>query len=270
MTGREMRLSRLFNRGENAVIVAVDHGEFDGPLPGMTDLPEVVKSITPEVDGVLLSPGMSAHCGHVFDYKGAPMPIVRLNWGTVYCFQWGYHEGATVAAMRPADAVAAGAEIVLVSLTLQTGSEERDARNVEVFCSLTNEAHRLGLPVIGEVFPVSGETLTKEELHNQVIAGCRIVSELGADLIKTFFTYRFSQVVESCPVPILGLGAKKTPLEIQALRLAESEIRAGARGVVFGRNAIQAKDPSAFISALCDVVKRGVDPSEAAEKAGLR
>lgn len=269
MTGKEMRLNRLFSRGENAVIIAVDHGEFDGPLPGMTDLPEAVKAITPEVDGVLLSPGMLGHCGHVFDYKGAPIPIVRLNWGTVYCFQWGYHEGATVTAMRPADAVAAGAEMVLVSLTLQTGSEDRDARNVEVFCSLTNEAHRLGLPVIGEVFPVSGETLARDELHRQVIAGCRIVSELGADLIKTFFTYRFSQVVESCTVPVLGLGAKKTPREIQALRLAKSEIEAGAKGVVFGRNAIQAKDPSAFISALCDVVKQGADPTEAAEKSGL-
>ena len=61
MTGKEIRFSRLFSRG-NAVIVAADHGEFDGPIPGLIDLPRVLsEAINPEVDGVLLSPGMLAH-----------------------------------------------------------------------------------------------------------------------------------------------------------------------------------------------------------------
>jgi len=33
MSGKATRLSRLFNRGENVVIIAADHGEFDGPIP---------------------------------------------------------------------------------------------------------------------------------------------------------------------------------------------------------------------------------------------
>jgi DhnA family fructose-bisphosphate aldolase class Ia len=44
------------------------------------------------------------------------------------------------------------------------------------------------------------------------------------------------------------------------LQLAADEIRDGARGVVFGRNAIQVKNPFAFQFALCDVVKNGLDP----------
>jgi DhnA family fructose-bisphosphate aldolase class Ia len=43
----------------------------------------------------------------------------------------------------------------------------------------------------------------------------------------------------------------------------------GAGGVVFGRNAIQVPDPSAFQRALCDVVKRGVTPAEAVKKYNL-
>ena len=99
--------------------------------------------------------------------------------------------------------------------------------------------------------------------------GARIIAELGADLIKTFYTCNFRAVVESCPVPVLGLGAAKLPTQLMALQLAAAEVAAGAGGVVFGRNAIQVPDPIAFQQALCDVVKRGLAPEEAARKHGL-
>ncbi|NMB65460.1 MAG: hypothetical protein GYA16_11405 [Spirochaetes bacterium] len=89
------------------------------------------------------------------------------------------------------------------------------------------------------------------------------MSEIGCDLIKTFYTKEFRNVTESCPVPILGLGAEKKPTQIEALQLAYDEIKDGARGVVFGRNAIQVKNPFAFQSALCEVVKKNLDPTEA-------
>jgi len=270
LTGKDIRLNRLFNKGENAVVVAIDHGEFDGPLPGMIDLPEVVKKVDPAVDAVLLSPGMVPHCGHAFDYKGAPMSIVRLNWSSHFCFHWDYKEGIGVPAMSAADAAAMGADVVLICLTLKTGSEARDAANVEVFCKLVNEAKKLGLPVIGEYFPAITNGLSKEELHDQIFKGCRIVAELGADLVKTFYTYKFSEVTESCPIPILGLGAEKTPKQIQALELAEKIVRDGGRGVVFGRNAIQVDDPVAFQRALYDVVKRGAATADAVSKHGLK
>jgi len=263
---KNVRLSRLFNGDENCVIIAADHGEFDGPLPGMEDLPVTLRKVNPEVDGILLSPGMLKQCGEIFGRKGAPLAVVRLNWGTVFCSGWGYSEAHTAYAFSAKDAVREGADVVLVSLTLNTGSEERDARNVELFCRLKAEAEDLGIPVIGEVFPVDAESLKPEELHDNVLRSCRIISELGADLIKTFYTYKFGEVTASCPIPVLGLGASKLPTQLQALQLARNEIRDGARGVVFGRNALQVKDPFAFQSALLDVVKRGVEPEEAAAK----
>lgn len=263
MNGKDLRLDKLFSRGENAVIVAIDHGMFDGPIPGMIDLKETAAKINPVVDGVLLSPGMLKSCRQVFAYKGAPMPIVRINWSTVYCFQWNYQEAVTVAVRTVREAVALGAEIVLISLTLQTGSESRDAANIEIYARLAAEAEHLGIPVIGEFFPTRSDELTPEELHHQVYASCRILSELGADLIKTFYTHDFKAVTGSTPVPILGLGAERKKTQLEALQLASDEIRDGARGVVFGRNAIQVPNPGAFQAALCEVVKRGLDPAEA-------
>lgn len=264
MTGNQIRLDKLFSNGGKAVVIAVDHGEFDGPLPGMVDLPEVVSRIYPGVSSILLSPGMLPHCGHAFNYKGAPMAMVRLNWSSHFCFHLGYNEAIGVQAISAADAQAAGAEIALVCLTLQTGSEARDAANVETFCRLVNEAKRLGMPVVGEYFPANSDKLTKQQMQDQVLRGCRIAAELGVDLIKTFYTQDFKAVTAACPVPILGLGAEKLPTQLQALELAENIVRDGGKGVVFGRNAIQVPDPTAFQAALCDVVQQGVSAAEAA------
>lgn len=270
MTGRDIRLGRLFSGGKNAVVVAVDHGEFDGPIPGMIDLPEVVKKIDAGVSAVLMSPGMLAHCGHAVNYKGAPLTMARINWSTVYAFHWNYNDADTVQATSVADAVAAGADLALISLTLKTGSEARDAANVELFCRLAAQARELGIPVVGEFFPARSNKISKEEMHDQVCRSCRILAELGADLIKTFHTHKFKEVTQGCPVPILGLGAEKTPKQIQALELAERIIQDGGRGVVFGRNAIQVIDPAAFQRALCEVVQDGVSAAGAAKKHGLK
>lgn len=269
MTGKDIRLQRLFSKGENAVIVAVDHGYMDGPIPAMEDLPLTVSKIDSCVDAVLLSPGMLKVVGGAFAYKGAPIPVVRLNWSTVFCFEWGYSQSQTVQAFSVKDAVALGAEIVLVSLTLKTGSEVNDARNVELFGRLCNEAREYGLPVIGECFPNDSDNISAEEMHDQVLRGTRILAELGADAIKTFFTHRFSEVATGCPLPILGLGGHTTPDPIDSLKLAQREIREGCKGVVFGRNAIQRPDPVAYQRALCDVVKHDADPMEAARKYNL-
>jgi DhnA family fructose-bisphosphate aldolase class Ia len=88
-------------------------------------------------------------------------------------------------------------------------------------------------------------------------------------LIKTFYTHDFAAVVDSCPVPIFGLGADKKPTQKDALQLAADEIRDGARGVVFGRNAIQVPEPAKFQKALCDVVKNRMSPEDAIHKHNL-
>ncbi|MCC6681356.1 MAG: hypothetical protein IT445_10695 [Phycisphaeraceae bacterium] len=252
-----------------AVVVAIDHGMFDGPIPGMEDLPATASKINPQVDAVLLAPGMIRHCSEVFSDGRGPLAMVRLNFNTVYCFGWAYREAHSVPAYDVEDALREGMDIALVSLTLQTGSEQRDAANVEIFCRLVNACHRLGVPVVGEYFPTGHLEMAPHQLHENVRMGCRIVAELGADAIKTFNTEHFQEVTSTCPVPVLGLGAEKLPTQEAALALAESEVKAGAGGVVFGRNAIQVPHPDRFQAALCDVVWHGISAAEAAARHNL-
>lgn len=268
MDGRGIRLKRLFGDTQ-VVIIAIDHGMFDGPISAMENLPATVVKINPVVDAVLLAPGMVRHCSSIFAGQKRPLAVIRLNWSTVYCFGWNYRQAKIVHAYDPEDALREGMDIALVSLTLETGDEERDAANVEVFTKLTTRCHKLGIPVIGEYFPIGHLDMTPEQLHESVRVGTRIIAELGADAVKTFYTHEFEAVTSSCPVPVLGLGAEKLPTQIEALELAAAEVAAGAGGVVFGRNAIQVPDPHAFQAALCEVVRYNANPKQAAEEHNL-
>lgn len=266
MSGTEIRYRKLFGDEGKAVVVACDHGMFDGPHAGMEDIPAMLKRLGDGADGILLSPGILPRTAAYFGRREAPVAITRLNFNTVFCFHWGYKDAVLSDFYQPEDAAANGAEWVLVCLTLKTGCEERDAANVENASRLVLKAKKLGLPVMGEYFPHSHLTKRPEDFHQEIKIGCRTLAELGVDCIKTFFTHNFKDVTRTCPVPILGLGAEKTRTDLDALGLAEREMRDGACGVVFGRNAVQASNPPAFVAALQDIVKKGMSAKKAAAK----
>lgn len=269
MIGKDIRLARLLQNGENAVVVAVDHGEFFGPLPGLTDLPKVVDSIS-EADGILMSPGMVEHCKATFCKKDRPALIVRMNWASSYAFQWNYNDSYHTEIISPEEALSLGVDIGLASCILKTGNEKIDTGNIKVFADIIKAKRHCGLPVVGEYYPVHKESLSVEQLHSQVAVACRVMSEVGADAVKTFYTgKKFREIVASTPIPVLVLGADKMEKETDALRLAYDAANDGARGVFFGRNVIQAKSPVNFLKALKKVVKQGVEPTAAAKEFGL-
>ena len=268
-TGESVRLARLFDGGQNAVVVAIDHGLYMGPLPGLTNPAEAVSRIG-GADAILLTSGMAQHCQAAFSRRGAPAMILRMNWASNYVSPWNYKHSHSVPMLSVDDAVAQGADIVLASLTLRNPDEAEDSGNVEVFSQFVAAKRALGIPLIGEVFPTGGDDAHPDDLQEAVLVGCRVITELGADAIKTFYTGAgFEKVTASTPVPVLALGAKKTPHEIDALRLAATATGAGARGVVFGRNVVQAKSPERFLDALKQVVKTGMTPEKAAKEFGL-
>jgi len=262
MSGKDIRLGRYFGEQRNLALVAVDHGAEFGPLPGLTDLPAALEKLG-GADGILLNPGVIGRCGAFFARPGAPAMIVRLTWTTSYCFPWEYGEAHTCSVEQPGQAFIDGADLVMACCNLQTGDEALDNANVQLFAQLASDAKSVGVPIVGEVYPLDAENLPEDELHERVLRQARIVAELGADAIKTFFTgKRFGEVVDGAGVPILVLGASKTD-EMGALKKAHEAVSAGARGVVFGRNVFQADDPVKFLAALAKVVHKEATPKEA-------
>jgi DhnA family fructose-bisphosphate aldolase class Ia len=248
------------------VIVAIDHGQTFGPMEGLIDYTAAAEHLK-EADGVLLAPQMIRFSGNLFQGQGSPLVLVRGNWNTIHCEPWHYQEAHIVKNIPLRAAVAAGADAVVASLVLQTGNERWDAKNVQTFGQLAEELRVLGVPLVGEVFPVGGLRERPDAFHDYVKKMCRIICELGADAIKTFYTgERFEEVTGGTPIPVFALGAEKMEREVDALKLAEKAVSAGARGVVFGRNVVQAQDPAAFLRGLKAVVGGAATPAEAAAK----
>jgi len=269
MNGKQFRLSRLLSRAEKLVVAALDHGVFHGPIAGLEDPVKACAQLG-AADAVLMGAGMIPHVAGQFTAPGAPLLITRLVWNSTYCFQWNHEKSYHRPLLNVAQAVTRGADIVLASLSIHTGDELVDTENASLFSHFVQQADELGIPIIGEYYPAHTETMTPDELHENIRIGCRVAAELGADLIKTFYTGpRFSEIVAGTPVPILVLGAEKTPTESDALHLAASAAASGARGIVFGRNIIQSQCPARFIAAVKDVMNAQLPIADAVKQYAL-
>ena len=264
--GKEIRLGRFFNNNNNVVVAAIDHGAQMGAIPGITDLPKTIESLA-SADGILVNAETLAGYKHVFARKDSPALLARVTWTTSYCFPWEYDQGHTCIIMPVEHALAYGADLVTACCVLQTGDQAVDRDNIRIFTDVVKASDEYGIPVMGEAYPLGADFMPEEQLHEQIRISCRILWELGADVIKTFYTgSEFGNIVESVGVPILVLGAAKKDSELSALEMVEKAIKAGSRGVAFGRNIFQAKNPPVFLQALKEVVNEKTTASDAAVK----
>lgn len=92
----------------------------------------------------------------------------------------------------------------------------------------------------------------------------RVLAELGAQIVKTYYCEDFEKVTSGCPVPIVVAGGKQLPPK-EALTLAYRAISEGARGVDMGRNIFQAEDPKAMAKAVAKVIHEKYTDNEAYE-----
>ncbi len=270
MVGQWIRLNRLFSQARRAVVVSLEEGEFIGPTAGLVDVPEIIGDLA-DADGIALSPGMLRHCGHAFDYRGAPLAVIRLDWSTAHCISPGYDDSASAEVISPCAAQALGADLALASLSLTQTDAAADRASIEMFSRFVRQKRDCGLPLLGEFLPPAAASLVAEQLFDQVHTGCRMMAELGADVAISIFTgERFAETVEACPVPVLAASQNVALRQLDALQFAYQAVKAGARGVLFARQVTGAANPTAFLKALNAVVKEETDPESAAAEFSVR
>lgn len=253
MTGKTVRLAKFLGSGKNCVIVAVDHGVVSGPIPGLLNFPQTMQQVK-DADSILMNPGMLDVSGEVFASANSPLLAYRLTWISGYCEPWDYKDYHTCRILSPEQALVRGADMVTATCNIGAGDEAVDRNTIAVFSKIAEEKEKCGIPLIGEFEP-NIEGKTPDEVHRLVCTVSRMLAELGADVIKTYYTGpRFAELTETVPVPVLILGSSKMEKEEYALEMASKAMKAGARGVVFGRNVFQASCPGTFLKALNDVV----------------
>lgn len=269
MEGQWIRLNRLFSGGGRAVLVSLEAGVFAGPIPGLGNLPEVVDGFR-DADAMIISPGMMRHCGHAFDYRGAPLAAVRLNWPTGRRPVADYTGSVCGTLSAPSSAQAVGADLCVASLCLGGNSEHDDAAAVEEFSALVRQKRECGLPLIAEWFPGGAENLPPGRLAERVHEGARMVAELGADAVITYAVAdELERTVNTCPIPVIAAHVRQTADADDLLQMASQATQNGALGVLVRGACLDAPDVPGMMSAVRRVLKDEIDPETAAEEAGL-
>jgi DhnA family fructose-bisphosphate aldolase class Ia len=270
MAGIELRIKRLFRGKKCLVISALDHVVMYGVQPGIENPSAAIRNCM-GTDALLMSRFMLSRSSDLLGQPEAPVPVVRINWTSSFYYPLDYREGNTCIAVTVEEAVQAGAGVVICSLFLEEKNEARETENVRVFSEVVRQKERLGIPLIGECYVVEHKELTADQLHDKVKRVTRVMAELGADLIKCFFTgERFHEVVENTPIPVFTIGAEKLDTDLAVLKKARDSVKQGARGIIFGRNIFMAKNPAELIKALNEVINGGEDPEATLKKHGLR
>jgi len=269
MSGIKLRIGKLFNGKKSLVISAIDHVMEYGDQPGIEDSRQAIKKCL-DTDALLLSRFSLKNNWDLFASKNSPVPVVRINWSSAFYYPLEYRKGYTTVATMVHEAVEAGAEMVICSLFLENNDEQMETINVGVFTEVVRQKESLGIPLIGECYVVEHKENTPEYLYNKVKRVSRVMAELGADLVKVFYTQNFQDIVKNTPVPVFSIGAEKLNTDLEVLIKAYNSVKAGAKGIIFGRNIFMAENPSKLVAALNEVMNMDVKPEDAAAKYNLK
>ena len=262
--GKEIRLSRIIDPSDGrAVVIAADHGYMLGPIKGVIQLEETIRSVSRGgADGILVSPGQAAKIGHLFAGRQSPAMLIRADWTNAFRSKTYTLPSRHVQhryMTSPRKALALGASAIVVYLFVGYGDDQEEADHIGRLARFARECDKIGLPFIIEPIPL-GERITGANYDELVKVSARISAELGADALKAPYTNDvefYREVVRSADLPVLILGGAKSKTLRDALEVVEEALESGAVGTVFGRNVIQAPDPEAMVRSICQVVHGG-------------
>lgn len=247
--GLENRLSRMMNPvSRHTVMLAVDHGYFQGPTTGLENPRKTITPLLPYADSLMLTRGVLRTSVD----PSARVPVVLRASGGTSVLRELSNEGVTTSIE---EAIRLNASAVAVSVFVGSEFERQSLLNLS---GLVDEGERYGMPVLAVT--AVGREMNRDARYLGL--ACRIAAELGAQVVKTYYCEEFEKVVDSCPVPVVIAGGKKLP-EREALEMAYNAIAKGAIGVDMGRNIFQSSNPVAMIKAVRAVVHDGASVEEA-------
>lgn len=230
------------------VMLAVDHGYFQGPTTGLENPGRTIAPLVPYADSLMLTRGVLRTS--VDPDRNVPI-VLRVSGGTSILKE--LSDEVVTTSME--EAIRLNASAVAVSIFVGSEHEKETLANLS---ELVNAGERYGMPVLAVT--AVGREMVRDARYLGL--ACRIAAELGARVVKTYYCDDFQKVVEGCPVPVVIAGGKKIP-ERDALQLAHDAMANGAVGVDMGRNIFQSSNPVGMIKAVRAVVHERKTVSEA-------
>lgn len=248
--GMKARLSRVFDpRDGKTVMLAFDHGYFQGPTSGLERLDRSILPLVPQADALMCTRGALRTTIPAENGKGI---VLRASGGPSVLTDLSNEE----IAVSIDDAVRLDAAALAVQVFVGSENETKSIKNMT---TLVDQGQAAGIPVLAVT--AVGREMVRDARYFRLAT--RMSAELGAAFVKTYYVEEgFETVTSACPVPIVIAGGKKVA-EPEALRVAYRAMQEGAAGVDMGRNVFQSEHPAAMLSAVRGVVHDGLSPEEA-------
>ncbi|NHB93235.1 3-hydroxy-5-phosphonooxypentane-2,4-dione thiolase [Photorhabdus cinerea] len=250
--GMQSRLSRIFNPKTNrTVMLAFDHGYFQGPTTGLERIDINIAPLFPHTDVLMCTRGIlrsqvppATNKPVVLRASGANSILTELSNEAV--------------AVTMEDALRLNVCAVAAQVYIGSEHEHQSIKNI---IKLVDQGMRYGMPTMA-VTGV-GKDMVRDQRYFSLAT--RIAAEMGAQIIKTYYVDTgFERIASGCPVPIVIAGGKKLP-EKEALEMCYQAIDQGAAGVDMGRNIFQSEAPVAMLKAVQAVVHQNESASKAYE-----
>jgi putative autoinducer-2 (AI-2) aldolase len=261
--GLKNRLSRIFNpQSGNTLMLAFDHGYFQGPTTGLERVDQTILPLEPYCDCLMLTRGIQRAVIPATSQKAIAL---RASGGTSMVSPFDEYEGEIEGkkfkfsrpgyeplsnestALTIEEALRLNACVLAVQVFIGGQHERQSLKNLT---DLVDAANRYGIAVMGVT--AVGRAMARTPQYFRLAT--RIMAELGAHMVKCYYTdTEFDTVTSCCPVPIVIAGGKKLP-EKEAMQMAWNAINEGANGVDMGRNIFQSDAPVAMIRAVRSIV----------------
>ena len=250
--GMQNRLARIFRPASGrTLMLAVDHGYFQGPTTGLERIDLTIVPLLPYADALMLTRGILRTCippSHtkalVLRASGGPSVLKELSNEKL--------------AVDMTDATRLNVCALAVQVFI---GGEYETQSIENMTRLVDLGNQVGIPVLAVT--AVGKDMARDARYFRL--ACRMCAELGAHFVKSYYVDDgFDTVTASCPVPIVMAGGKKLP-ELDALTMAYKAVDQGACGVDMGRNIFQSDAPIAMIKAVSRVVHEKMKPRQAYE-----
>jgi len=248
--GMKNRLARIFNpESGRTVMLAVDHGYFQGPTTGLERIDINILPLVPYADTLMLTRGILRSIVPPSTTKSI---VLRVSGGTSILKELSNEE------------IAVGIEesirlnVCAMAVQVFIGGEY-EKQSIINMTRMVDMGNRYGIPTLAVT--AVGTDMARDARYFRLAT--RICAELGAHYVKSYYIEDgFETVTSSCPVPIVMAGGKKIP-ELDALTMAYNAIQQGASGVDMGRNIFQSDSPVAMLQAVRAIVHDNETPEKA-------
>jgi 3-hydroxy-5-phosphonooxypentane-2,4-dione thiolase len=248
--GMKNRLARIFNpKSGRTVMLAIDHGYFQGPTTGLERVDIDIMPIASHADTLMLTRGILRT---VVPASYAKPIVLRVSGGTSILKELSNEE----IAVGIEESIRLNVCAMAVQVFIGGEFEKQSIINMTKMVDMGN---RYGIPTLAVT--AVGTDMARDARYFRLAT--RICAELGATYVKSYYIPEgFETVTASCPVPIVMAGGKKIP-ELDALTMAYNAVQQGAAGVDMGRNIFQSESPIAMLTAIKAIVHENETPEKA-------